>query len=278
MKENIFNIALALDEGYLYPAIVSITSLFENASDTTKYHVTVMIDEDFDEPSREKILSLNGTRHEVMLYNLKQAFSGLIVPGRITKSTYFRLKVPEILKDLKKCLYIDSDTLILKDLSELFDIDIREYYIAGVPEECRILESDKERLRNFGCSGLDYINAGVTLFNIKKINDERAFERIESILLHTKPNILRCRDEYVLNILCCGKILDLHSKFNFYIYRHNILDFIKEDEWKEACENPVIPHHKLWDEKIVPKKYVNMWIEYAKKTKFYEEICKKFKL
>ena len=49
----------------------------------------------------------------------------------ITQATYYRLKLPGLLLDIDKCLYLDVDIVVQNDLTELYEQDMEEYYIAG---------------------------------------------------------------------------------------------------------------------------------------------------
>lgn len=50
-----------------------------------------------------------------------------------TPATYLRLLLTEVLP-LDKLIYIDADTLVLGDISDLFAIDLDERVLAGVPD------------------------------------------------------------------------------------------------------------------------------------------------
>ena len=50
-----------------------------------------------------------------------------------TATLYYKLYIPFILPHLKRILYLDGDTLVYKDLSELFNIDFQDNYALGYP-------------------------------------------------------------------------------------------------------------------------------------------------
>ncbi len=77
-----------------------------------------------------------------------------------TPYTLLRL-FSDIIPDMPdKLLYLDIDMMIADDLSKLFNIDIDDYEYAAVKEK-------------YGCWLIrpDYINAGMLLFNMKKIRE-----------------------------------------------------------------------------------------------------------
>ena len=51
----------------------------------------------------------------------------------LTSFSYYRLIVADLLpNNLNKCIYLDFDICVCKDLTELFIIDLKDNYIAGV--------------------------------------------------------------------------------------------------------------------------------------------------
>ena len=52
----------------------------------------------------------------------------------VTSAAIFKFDIANILSDYNKVLYIDCDTIILKDLTELFEINLNDYYVAVVKD------------------------------------------------------------------------------------------------------------------------------------------------
>ena len=53
--------------------------------------------------------------------------------SNLTSFSYYRLIVADLLpNNWSKCIYLDLDICVCKDLTELFNIDIKDNYIAGV--------------------------------------------------------------------------------------------------------------------------------------------------
>ena len=67
----------------------------------------------------------------------------------------------KVFPDLDKILSIDCDTIVDADVSELWDIPLGDYYVAGVREPSLSVSSH----------GL-YINAGVTMWNLAKLRED----------------------------------------------------------------------------------------------------------
>lgn len=52
--------------------------------------------------------------------------------SRFTIGAMFRCSLPELLPDLNRIIYLDADLFVNRDIKELWDVDVREYCLAGV--------------------------------------------------------------------------------------------------------------------------------------------------
>jgi lipopolysaccharide biosynthesis glycosyltransferase len=58
----------------------------------------------------------------------------------VTIATFFRIWIPEILKDLDEVLFLDSDIIIDGDISYLLDLDVRHYPLAAAKDPATPIE------------------------------------------------------------------------------------------------------------------------------------------
>ena len=88
-----------------------------------------------------------------------------------TPYTLIRLLADMIPNMPDKLLYLDIDIMANGDIKELWDIDIEEYEYAAVKEK-------------YGCWLVrpDYTNAGVLLFNMKKIKETKLLEKARTLI------------------------------------------------------------------------------------------------
>lgn len=119
-----------------------------------------------------------------------------------TYMVLLRAALPKILaEDL--VLSLDFDLIVQKDISDLWETDMGEYYFAAV-EEPR-----KEGFRH------PYANFGVALLNLRKMRedgiDDRAIHSLDTV--YTFAN-----EQDVLNKLCYGKVKILPSTYNANAY------------------------------------------------------------
>lgn len=134
--------------------------------------------------------------------------------------------------DKDKILSLDVDTIVNKDISYLWEIDISNYYFAASHETHR------------SHNGLIYTNAGVTMFNLDKLRKEgKAYEMIYVL----NRAYFRWVDQDVMNYLCQGRIYDLSSDYN-------------DNDWVERPNDMKIKHYagiKNWNQEALVKRWKN---------------------
>ena len=100
-------------------------------------------------------------------------------------------------------LSLDLDTIVNENISDLWDIDVSNYYIAAV-------EEPKKTYDNF-----TYINIGVALFNLKKLREDKKDDEIIYLLNSIK---LGYPEQDAINILCQNYIYSLPADYNINNY------------------------------------------------------------
>lgn len=106
-----------------------------------------------------------------------------------------------------KVLYIDTDAIVKRDISNLWNYRIDNYYVAGI-KDFGILQRGTDDILEISN---DYINSGVVLFNLNKMRCDGIQEKILEII---NSRELRYPDQDALNIVCHNNILMLPSVYN----------------------------------------------------------------
>ena len=101
--------------------------------------------------------------------------------------------------DEHKILWLDCDTIVHEDITDLFDMDMTGYMYAGAIERQNCIYLFK------------YINCGVLLMNLDVIR-ERGREAEMVYLLNTYP--FAFPDQDVINLICQGWIRTISSEYN----------------------------------------------------------------
>jgi lipopolysaccharide biosynthesis glycosyltransferase len=122
----------------------------------------------------------------------------------LSKATFARIFLADILPvEVERVIYLDSDTLVLSDLSDLYYLDVGSCPLAAcIAPQCKRVEDSRSRdaLIECGLSGeLPYFNAGVLLLNLNQWREMALVEKITN-LVKEKGAILMFADQDALNI------------------------------------------------------------------------------
>lgn len=258
---------MATDNNYVYPTIVAMTSILENKNPETKIDFYIMLSGDFDKSSRDKIEFLkNKYECSISFIDMKDKLKDLFIDRHITTATYYRLLLPDLLPNLDKVLYMDVDTITQQDLSDLFNINIDDYYLAGCKDTgiLWVLDSCTDYVKQFGKEDClkNYVSAGILLFNLKKMREDNLLKQFVDV---ASSHDFECHDQDTLNWVCHDKIKRINKIFNSTPF---LIENIK---------NQVIIHYaatKPWN--VHKMKHADIWWNYAQKSGFATEIKEKF--
>ena len=168
MNDERIPIFYSCDENFMRYGIVSIVSLMENASPEHNYRIHIL-HTDISPERQNEVLELANGVFEIVFEDVTEYLASIAhrLPLRdyYTKTTYFRLFIAEMHKEYGKAIYIDCDTVVKGDISELYSIDISDYCVAAAREQVM------NQVDVFGeyaekCVGVQrgtYFNAGVLL-------------------------------------------------------------------------------------------------------------------
>lgn len=179
--------------------------------------------------------------------------------GRYSMSMFSRIFADTLLPQLDRVVYLDCDTLILKDLSELWDTDMHGMPIGAVND----LRSDKYG-RALGITvGNTYINSGVLLMDLKTYRQNQCAERLVKAL-SVGNGLLEFPDNDIICSVLQDEIYLLPMKYNVIStvlaysdkelnqYRKPSLP-LSAQEQEEAAAEPAVVHFTrcFWFEKRV---------------------------
>lgn len=221
IASEVVNVFYACDEEFVNYAIVSIKSLIMNRSTNRRYEIH-LLNTGISYKSQEDLKSLveDGVDIEIVDVNLLANKLGDKLPIRdyYSKSTYYRLFIATLYPNLNKALYVDSDTVILGDVSQLYDTNLDNYYIGACHEEV-MLQTDVYGNYVEKALGIDrnnYFNAGVILINCKAFRDNKILEKFYD--LSKQFAFVITQDQDYLNVLAKDKVLFLDSAWNVEVY------------------------------------------------------------
>ena len=150
--------------------------------------------------------------------------------------TMMRCVFGAMFPDEHRILWLDCDTIVNEDITDLFDMNMDGYMYAGAiePQNCKSI--------------FRYINCGVLLMNLDMI---RETNRESEMVMFLNSYQFAFPDQDVINMLCQGWIRVISSEYNANSFTVNcprpkiyhyaaVKDFQNDWAWKkyEAMEMP----------------------------------------
>lgn len=265
------SIAYAPDDNYVNQTVVSMKSALEH---NEQVEFIIM----YSKLSAESMQKLGAVGGSLRLIKMDESqFADLTLSKWVTVQAWFRIKLPDLCKDLDKVLYLDCDTLIRGNLDELFSLDLTDKYLAGVKDVWGV----SKYVKRLGMKSGVYVNSGMLLFNCDYCRKEHFFDKVVEFAKNNAKIIEFCDqdsinkvvDEYKLVISPKYNLMDTWWRGGYYEFEGE-----EEAEYLQAKENPIIAH--LTGLKPAFKgcgnKFKDEWWEVAKKTKIYDELLRDY--
>lgn len=265
------SIAYAPDDKYINQTVVSMKSALEH---NEQVEFIIM----YSKLSAESMQKLGAVGGSLRLVKMDESqFADLTLSKWVTVQAWFRIKLPDLCKDLDKVLYLDCDTLIRGNLDELFSLDLTNKYLAGVKDVWGVSKYVKRLDMKSGV----YVNSGMLLFNCDYCRKEHFFDKVIDFAKNNAKIIEFCDQDSINKVIDEYKLV-VSPKYNFMDtwWRGGYYEFEGEEEteYLRAKENPVIAH--LTGLKPAFKgcgnKFKDEWWEVAKKTKIYDELLRDY--
>lgn len=272
MKQDLNTIPVffAVDDGYIPFLSVTIESLIDHASDNNMYEIRVLYT-NISKENIEKIKKYNRENICVEFVDLSSYIENvkdkLHTRDYYTQTTYFRLFLPDLYPEYKKVLYLDSDITILRDVADLYNLDLGKNLVAAVPDGAvQTVPIFKEYVEKVvGLADYNnYFNAGILLMNLEELREFKFQEKFLYLLQTVKYKV--AQDQDYLNRLCKGRTRIIANGWN--AMPMEALKLKEEDLYIIHYNLGMKPWHH---DNILYEEY--FW-KYAIKTEYYDEIMK----
>lgn len=223
-----YHVVYITDQNYAMPTCVSIISLKENRIGSASYRIHVLAAEVLSE-DQEKMASLSTEDFHVEVMELDNEITKSLGNTGMSKKTYvtatamYKFFVANILSDVDQVLYLDGDIIINKDLSDLFEIDLTDMYLAAVDDmgdEYTDNGYSKMAVR-IGLYGQMYFNSGVMLLNLKRMREDQIHRQLVKYKLDQTNYFM---DQDALNYIMGSKRIRLPYQFNFRTALFNVME------------------------------------------------------
>ena len=260
-------IVLACDENYAMPLATTLRSLVEANARHWPLQVTVLTD-GLAERTKGLVAASLPPGSVSLTWRLIDVsrFAHLSLMSHVSRMTFARFEIEHAFGgDVKRVVYLDTDTLVLGDLGPLFEVDLGAHVLAAVADDhidAAIRAGDSRRLK--GVPDLvNYFNAGVLLI---ELSNWRRFEISQRAILHLQAHPhLPYSDQDALNAVCASNWLPLESKWNHQDHFATRIEDISPDK------RPAIVHfitaRKPWLTKSVSPNR-DLYNRFKERTKF----------
>ena len=261
-------IFFAVDDGYSPFLAVAIQSMIDNSSDDNKYLIKVLYT-NISEENQKKILKYERSNVDIefvdLNYYIKKIQDKLYTRDYYSKTTYFRLFIPNLYPQYSKVLYLDSDIVILDDIAKLYNTDMGDNLVAAAPDDVIQFNKVFQEYAELVVGVADYrkyFNAGILVMNLDELRKFKFQEKF--IYLLDKIRFSVAQDQDYLNRLCKGRVKFFDRVWN----RMPIPDpKIKASDVKLVHYNLAF---KPWHfEDILYKEF--FW-KYAEETEYFDKI------
>lgn len=290
-NEKCIALAMGISDEYTPYLYVSLSSILAHASAGNNYDI-VILTSGVTEQNRNMLLQLATGKNNVSIrfVSVDEIISSytFFIRDWFHPIIYARLLIPDLMSDYERVLYLDSDTVALTDIAELYSADLHGKILGGVRDTAHVAvysipNSDVKfdldvrlKLRY----PHEYINTGVLLYDIQRFRKEYT----SSFLMeYSSSNEWKWQDQDIFMTLCEGKIRLLPCEWNVLVHgpirdKGNLMERTAPcemfEEYLRARNNPKIVHYVANSFLLVrpfPDLFPYFW-QYARQTPYYEEI------
>ena len=158
------------------------------------------------------------------------------------------------IKNIDRILYLDCDTIVTKDLSKFYNMDMKWKIIAGAGDpfihEKMILDTDH------------YINAWVLLIDVKGYDRQPITTKKIKIINNKYGECLSDADQDYLNLLFKDDILICEKWVNYFVVRPFLCFWLSSASILHCLAKPYLKYS------LCPKDIINLYYRYLNKTKW----------
>ena len=268
-EKKIIPIVFAIDNNYAPMLHVTIRSIIAHASADYDYHIHIMY-ENLSAEYQRSLQSMQTANVQIQFDfvgdTVKKYANVMHYKYYGSNAIYYRVFIPEIFTQYDKVIYLDSDVVLNADISEFYNTQLGDKFVAGAL--CEIVNgmpvfiNYAKKFLGIGNDQPCYFNSGVLLMNCAKMREVHFIDKFFALANEYKLEV--CPDQDYYNLLCHGKSVILP----------NIWNKMPITGSKEKLAELKLVHYnvfgKPWQQKGVL--YEELFWEHAKNTPMYEKL------
>ncbi len=218
-KADTVNLFFACDDGYIPFLAVTLSSIKKHRCRERDYSIRIL-NTGISEYHKETLFSALGeVGFNIQFVDISERIEKiserLHTRDYYSKSTYFRLFIPELYPSLDKALYLDCDIVVQSDIAELYDVELQDNLVGAVADG---FVQKIPRLHGYVTervgvrAPIDYFNAGVLLMNLKEMRKVGFEDRFIDLI--SKVTFEVAQDQDYLNALCMDRRTVIGEEWN----------------------------------------------------------------
>jgi lipopolysaccharide biosynthesis glycosyltransferase len=245
-------ISYATDNNYVPHVAASLVSLFEN-NKKVLFNVYILTNSVSENHSQNLQTIANDYGQSISFISIDSLINKLselnVAVNSLSISTYSRLFLAEILPDeIDKILYLDCDTIIVGNITDIWKHNITNLYIAGV------IDTMYPNYKSSISLPLNkpYINAGILFINLEKWRNGATelfmdfIKKFDGKVPHLDQGVINgvFHDKEILELKFNVQTpVFLFNKYKNLLNYFSLTDYYSKKEFLEAKKNPVIIHY-----------------------------------
>lgn len=279
-KNHEINMVFTSDINYVLFTKVAIKSAIVNKNKDSIYNINILC---VDLPDSQCKSFETLKTENVNIYTKPLKLNSIAHIGNypmdhyVTRADLFKFLMPDIFQDLNKILYIDSDVLILKDLSDLYNTDVTDYYLGAVRKNVSPYIWVNLFKNIYAQIEITHYNCGVMLLNLDKLRKDNIKEKLIEAKNNDVYRKLQTQQSYndVIPYATTKHLSPIYnalarwSDMDFYLlnFRNLYKPYLnKTYSLEELYQNAAIIHYagkyKAWNTRDV--RFFDEWWKYAK--------------
>lgn len=219
--EQLYHIAIAADNNFAIPLGVCCFSILNHAPKHIRYHIHILGDA-INAQVLQQIQELCKSRnHRCTYHDVREALNNVLSTTNFPCVAFARFLLPSLLDtNIDRVFYTDADAIICDDISPLFEMDLKDYFLAATQDIFTATDlngASNQYIPLFQMFNIDeedftYFISGQLLFNLPKWRESKLGERI--IRKAQEPGLkLAMPDQDLMNVYCHGKIQLLNLRY-----------------------------------------------------------------
>lgn len=240
MDNEEIHIALITDNNYFNPALVTIKSMLNHTDRNVHIRciITEEINRNLDNIEVEFNNNFSNTNLEFVFFD-DSVLKNVKTKWHVSRAAYVKIYLPEIFSDWNKCIFLDSDLLVRKDIGLLWDLEMNKEIGAvwnpGYDKDNLVIGNSMEE-KTF--------NSGVLVMNLKSMRENERSMELETFIKE-KNDLTHLNDQAAFNAVYINSWYSLPIEWNvqflFYLRRSKMIGMNKADV-KELINDPAIVH------------------------------------